>query len=271
MTRSAFEREIGTFHFFRRFAARSIGQAKPHARDAARLRRFCLPKKRLGQRQPFEDDAFFFGVRDFAQRARHVVAIAAIETGDGFRALTHRGAHAIHRRVAAADDGDVFAFGIERPIVEVGNSIAQAFAVGSDQIIERGHDALRAAIPGASSLAWLVDAGGDEDGIMFRAQLIERGVTADFEIQLEFDAAIGEPLHAALHDFFLQLEVRDAVDQQSARAVVAVVDRDLCSPCGASCSAAASPAGPAPIMPMLWPRSRPASAAAPSLSPRRCR
>ena len=44
---------------------------------------------------------------------------------------------------------------------------------------------------------------------------------------LNFDAAVGEALHAALDDFLLQLEVRDAVDQQAAGAVVAVIDGDL--------------------------------------------
>ena len=59
-----------------------------------------------------------------------------------------------------------------------------------------------------------------------RAQFGERDVAADLEVQLELDAALGQQLRAAQHDLLLQLEVGDAVDQQAAGAVVAVVDRD---------------------------------------------
>ncbi len=55
----------------------------------------------------------------------------------------------------------------------------------------------------------------------------ERHVAADLAIELELDAAVREPLDAALHDILLELEVRDAVDEQAAGAVVAVEYRDL--------------------------------------------
>ena len=46
-------------------------------------------------------------------------------------------------------------------------------------------------------------------------------------VQVELDAAFGEQPGAPLDHVLLQLEVRDAVDQQAADPVVAVVDVDL--------------------------------------------
>ena len=52
-------------------------------------------------------------------------------------------------------------------------------------------------------------------------------VFADIAVQFELHAAIDEALRAALDDVLLEFEVRDAVDEQAADAVVAIVDRDL--------------------------------------------
>ena len=82
-------------------------------------------------------------------RARHVLAVAAIEAFDRFGALAHGGAHAIHRGVAAADDDDVLACGVERAVVEGRHRVAEALAVGRDEIVERGTMPSRPT-PGAS-------------------------------------------------------------------------------------------------------------------------
>jgi hypothetical protein len=55
---------------------------------------------------------------------------------------------------------------------------------------------------------------------------------------------------AAHHHVLLQLEAGDAVGHQPAGAVIAVIDRHL-QPARRSMSAAASPPGPAPMMPTL--------------------
>jgi hypothetical protein len=55
----------------------------------------------------------------------------------------------------------------------------------------------------------------------------ERNVAADFAIQMKGDLRLAQQLLAALHDLLLELEVGDAVDQQAADPVVAIVDRDL--------------------------------------------
>ena len=99
-------------------------------------------------------------------------------------------------------------------------------------------------------VARLVDAAGDQHRVMcVRAAPAGSTSSPDLEVQMEVDAAVAQQLGAALDDFLLQLEVGDAVDHQAADAVIAVIDMRPGSPCGASCSAAARPAGPAPMMP----------------------
>ena len=98
--------------FFRRLAAAFVGRAELHAHGFHRGRFAGAHGFRRGE--PIEGDALFFRVRHFALRARHVGAVAAIEAGDACRALAARGADAIHRRVAAADDDDAAILGVER-------------------------------------------------------------------------------------------------------------------------------------------------------------
>ena len=85
--------------------------------------------------------------------------------------------------------------------------------------------------PGPADVARLVDAGGDQHGIVAFAQRVEadgiRAVAADIGAEMEHDAAFLQQLPAAEHDVLLQLEAGDAVDHQPADAVVAVVDMHL--------------------------------------------
>src|SRR5271154_5178594 len=62
---------------------------------------------------------------------------------------------------------------------------------------------------------------------MTLAQLGHRDVAADLAVQMEGDLGVAQQLLAALHDLLLELEVGDAVDQQAADTVVAIIDRDL--------------------------------------------
>jgi hypothetical protein len=75
--------------------------------------------------------------------------------------------------------------------------------------------------------ARLVDAGGDQHGVVPRPQFFQRDVLADAAVQHELDAGGLVLRVTAQHDVLFQLEVGDAVDHQAADAVVAVIDRDL--------------------------------------------
>src|SRR5690606_23911919 len=57
-----------------------------------------------------ELDAFLAGILHFATGAGHVLFVAAIDTGDGRRALADRRAVAVHGSVAATQHDDTLAF-----------------------------------------------------------------------------------------------------------------------------------------------------------------
>src|SRR5262249_48450970 len=170
--------------------------------------------------------AFFLGVLHLALRARHVGAVAAVKTLHRLRTLAHRGAHAVHRGVAAAPHDPVLAPGVERPGVEVGHRVAHSTAVGRGEIVEGGDNAGQAHA-GGRDVTRLVDAGCEQHRRMTRAQFGERDVAADLAVEHDRYFGIAQQLLAPLHDVLLELEVGDAVDQQAADAVVAIVDRDL--------------------------------------------
>ena len=182
--------------------------------------------ERLGRRQPGKPDAFFLGVLHLAPRPGHVLPVAPVEAGHRSRVLADGGAHAIHRRVAAADDHDILARGVEPAVVEGGDRIAEALAVRGDQVFERGHDIAEPAA-GHLDLARPVDAGRDQHRVVAFADLGEAGIAADFEAAVEDDAALFEQGDAASDDGLFELEIGDAVDQQPAHAVMPVVDLDL--------------------------------------------
>ena len=155
-------------------------------------------------------------------RTGHIFAVAAVEAFDRLGALADGGANAIHRGIAAANDDDILALGIQRAAFKSGYSIAKALAVGRGQIIQCRHHAIKIAAR-QRHRACLVHAGRNQHGVMLGAQCVHRGVTANFKIGVEMDARILKPLHAAHDDVFLQLKSGDAICQQAAHAVVSVV------------------------------------------------
>ncbi len=56
---------------------------------------------------------------------------------------------------------------------------------------------------------------------------VEAGIAPDLEAGLEGDADLLQQFGAAQHDRLLELEVRNAVDEQPADPVVPVIDRHL--------------------------------------------
>ncbi|MNL51923.1 hypothetical protein D3C87_1750620 [compost metagenome] len=73
----------------------------------------------------------------------------------------------------------------------------------------------------------MIDAHGQQHGVMAGPQLVHRDIDADRGVQHELDPALDQAVDAALNDALLQLEAGDAIGQQAARAVVAVIDDDL--------------------------------------------
>ncbi len=183
-------------------------------------------EERLGGGQPDELHALLLGVLHLAHRAGHVRLVAAVEALHGDRALAHGGAHAVHRRIAAAHHDDALPGRVQRAAVEGGHVVAEALAVGRGQVVERRHDAVQPRA-GAADVAVPVDAGGDQHRVVARAQFLERQLAfagADALPEVEGDARRLEQPPAPEHHVLLQLEAGDAVDHQPADAVVAVVD-----------------------------------------------
>jgi hypothetical protein len=185
-----------------------------------------VPGEALGRGEPDELDTLFLGIRDLPLRPRHVGPIAAIEAFDTCRPLPDGGTHAVHRRIAAADDHHALAVGVQLTRGELGHLVAEAHAVRRRQVVDRAHDALRTDT-GRRQVAGLVDAGRDDDEIMLGADILEGNVRAHVAVHHEFDAAILKLGVAAHHHVLLKLEARNAIDHQAARPVVAVINRHL--------------------------------------------
>ena len=79
---------------------------------------------------------------------------------------------------------------------------------------------------GYTEFAGFINSGGDEDGVVTGPQFFEAGVAANLEVQDEFDAASPEAFDAAHNHRLLQLEAWNAVSEQAAGAVVAVISGD---------------------------------------------
>ena len=151
---------------------------------------------------------------------------SAVQALDRGGALPHRGAHAVHRRVAAADHHDALAVRVQRAVLEFRHGIAEVLPGRGGQVVDGAHDAVDLAVI-AVQLARLVDARRHDHRVVRLADLGEGDVAADLAAQPEGHAAIGQLRVAPLDDVLLQLEAGDAVAHQPAGAVVAVVDRHL--------------------------------------------
>ena len=128
ITRSASIAKLELRDRLGRLPAGRVGRAEAHP-DRAHAAHPVVAEEGLGRRQPDELDALLLGVLHLALRARHVGAVAPVEARDRGRALADRGAHAVHRGVAAADHHDLLAGGIERAGVEGRHRVAEALAV----------------------------------------------------------------------------------------------------------------------------------------------
>ena len=128
-------REMAPGDYFDRLPAGGIRQAETHA-HGAHGGDVIIAQEGFRCRQPRELHALFLGVLHFPHAARHVRLVAAVEADDRRCALAHRRAHAIHRRVTAADDHNILAARIQQAGVEVRHVVAEALAVRCEQEIE---------------------------------------------------------------------------------------------------------------------------------------
>ena len=79
---------------------------------------------------------------NFALRAGHVGAVAAVEAFHRLRALSNGGPHTVHGRIAAADDDNILALSIQFAAIKLRHIIAKAFAVRGCQIVDGLYDAV---------------------------------------------------------------------------------------------------------------------------------
>ena len=134
-------------------------------------------------------------------------------------ALAQHVAEAVRARVAAAQDRDAQALR-----AQLGRRHGQA---GDAPVLlhEVLHGEVHAGQLGARQRERPValGAGGEHERVVAGAQLLERDVAADGDAEGELDALGDELLDAAIDQVLLELEVGDAVAQQAAGAVVALV------------------------------------------------
>ena len=159
-----------------------------------------------------EADAFFLGVGNFAARPGHIGLVAAVDAGDAAGLLPHRGAHAVHRGIAAAEHHHALSAQVHirmlarLPVlhfVDVADQVRKGF-VDAGQILA-----------GEFALHVFIGAHAEEHGVVGFQQLGNRDVAADLGVELELDAHALQHLTALQHHLFFQLERRDAVGQQA--------------------------------------------------------
>ena len=144
------------------------------------------------------------------------------ELRDRERLLAVAGAQAIGAGVAAADDHDALAGGQDL----IRHLVAFAAAVLLRQELHREVDAVQLAA-GDVQVARLLGAAGQQDGVELLAQILHRDVAAHVGTGLETHSLGAHLLDAAVDEVLLHLEIRDAVAQQAADAVVLLEDRDV--------------------------------------------
>ncbi|GAA3068218.1 hypothetical protein GCM10020000_60740 [Streptomyces olivoverticillatus] len=131
------------------------------------------------------------------------------------------GAHTVGAGVAAADDDDVLALGGDRG----DRQVALLHLVGHGQVLHGEVDALELTA-GHRQVAGGGGAGGDDDGVVALAQLGRVDIAADLHLGTELGTLRAHLLDAAVDVPLLHLELGDAVAQQPADAVGALVDGD---------------------------------------------
>src|SRR5690606_18953720 len=145
-----------------------------------------------------------------------------LQLGDGGGALPVGGADAVRAGVAAADDHDVLALGGDRRGVDV----ALLHPVGLGEVLHGLVHAVQFAA-GDGQVAGDGGAAGQHDGVVASAQFARGDVGADVQAGAEPGAFGGHLREAPVEVALLHLELGDAVAEQAADAVGALVDGDV--------------------------------------------
>ncbi len=138
--------------------------------------------------------------------------------------MPQRRADAVGSRVAAADDDDVLVLGVDvTAVFEIARE--QALRVGGQEL----HREVNAGELAARDLeiARLRRARRQQQRVVLGAQLLRIDVLADVGVRDELDAGRAQQVDAAVDDALVELHVRNAVHQQAADAIGALVDGDL--------------------------------------------
>ena len=144
--------------------------------------------------------------------------LADRQGGHGRGLVAVRGAEAVGAGVAAAEDDHVLARGVDLVL----HGLPRHHAVGRHEVVHGEVDAVELA---ARDRQVTRDggAGGDHDGVVPAAQLLPGHVGADGDAGAEAGAFGLHLLQPAVHLLFFHLEVGDAVAQEPADLVVALV------------------------------------------------
>ena len=140
--------------------------------------------------------------------------------------MPNSGAHTVHRRITATYHHNPLALRIQRAIVKFRHRVAKAFAVAGRQKIQRRNNTCRPN-PGSRQIPRFVNAGRNQDGMMSGADVGKADILPHATIQNEGNTPrlqLRNPLH---DNIFFQFEAGNAIGQQPARAVIAVVHRHL--------------------------------------------
>ena len=179
----------------------------------------ALPAFLVGQRVPQHQRPQRPGRALVALVGRPLVDV---ELMDRRRSLAVRGAQAVGPGVASSDDDDLLADGVDgRPGEQPG-----LHPVGGHEVVHGQVDAVE--VPARDLEVPLPQgADGQDHGVVGRPQVLNGQVDADVDAALE-DRALGLHLvDPAVQEGLVHLEVGDAVADEAAGAVVALVDDDV--------------------------------------------
>jgi hypothetical protein len=143
----------------------------------------------------------------------HLVAAAAVDDVDLFRAEPPRRRRAVHRGVTTAEHHDPLPH-LDRPA-----------AVCALEEHDARHDA-GGILAGDAGVVRLEAAGRDEDRVVRVVELAERYILAHERRQAQLDVLVDDAVDVAVDDLAWQAEWRHARERRPTRLVQRVVDRD---------------------------------------------